>query len=48
LSRAAGEHGAASARVEFAAGAGDRRMRVYVEGGPAALERRFEELAKLG
>jgi uncharacterized protein (TIGR00251 family) len=36
------------ARVELAAGARGRRKRVRVAGDPAALERRFEELAKLG
>ena len=36
------------ARVELAAGARGRRKRVHVEGDPAALERRFEELAELG
>lgn len=36
------------ARVELAAGARGRRKRVHVAGDPAALERRFEELAKLG
>jgi hypothetical protein len=36
------------ARVEIAAGARGRRKRVRVTGDPAALERRYEELAKLG
>jgi uncharacterized protein (TIGR00251 family) len=36
------------ARVELEAGARGRRKRVRVAGDAAALERRFEELAKLG
>lgn len=40
--------GVSRARVGLEAGARGRRKRVRVSGDPAALERRFEELAKLG